>query len=91
MKASPAKPGDYFEFFAEMDLLCALSACPGGDLSVPLWGPESVGKDPLDTCNPLGVEVYQPTEEDLKGWTPPQLPQYDNMHGITLPQWNSKK
>lgn len=26
----PAKPGDYFEFFAEIDLLCALSTCPGG-------------------------------------------------------------
>ena len=41
MKACPAKPGDYLEFFAEMDLLCALSTCPGGDLSVPMWGPEA--------------------------------------------------
>ena len=38
MKASPAKKGDYFEFLAEIDLLCAISTCPGGDLSVPLWG-----------------------------------------------------
>ena len=31
MKASPVRPGDYMEFFAEIDLLGALSACPGGD------------------------------------------------------------
>ena len=30
MKASPVRPGDYLEFFAEIDLLGALSACPGG-------------------------------------------------------------
>lgn len=30
METSPAKPGEYFEFFAEVDVLCALSACPGG-------------------------------------------------------------
>ena len=33
MKASPVRPGDFIEFFAEIDLLCALSACPGGDCS----------------------------------------------------------
>ena len=33
MKASPVRPGDYIEFFAEIDLLAALSACPGGDCS----------------------------------------------------------
>ena len=32
MKASPVRPGDYLEFFAEVDLLGALSACPGGGL-----------------------------------------------------------
>jgi uncharacterized protein YcgI (DUF1989 family) len=31
MKASPVRPGDYIEFFAEIDLLAALSACPGED------------------------------------------------------------
>lgn len=30
MKASPVRPGDYLEFFAEIDLLGDLSACPGG-------------------------------------------------------------
>ena len=31
MKASPVRPGDYLELFAEVDLIGALSACPGGD------------------------------------------------------------
>lgn len=30
METSPAKAGEYFEFFAEVDVLCALSTCPGG-------------------------------------------------------------
>lgn len=30
METSPAKAGEYFEFFAEVAVLCALSACPGG-------------------------------------------------------------
>src|SRR3954453_1568637 len=55
MKASPARKGDFFEFFAEIDLLCAISTCPGGDLSVPLWGPDA--GDPLSVCRPLGIEV----------------------------------
>lgn len=35
MEASPARPKEYFEFFAEIDVLCALSACPGGKLRSP--------------------------------------------------------
>ena len=31
MKASPVRPGDFIEFFAEIDLIGALSARPGGD------------------------------------------------------------
>jgi uncharacterized protein len=57
MKACPAKQGDYLEFFAEIDLLCALSTCPGGDLSLPMWGPDA--QDPLTVCRPLGVEIYR--------------------------------
>jgi len=33
MKASPVRPGDALTLFAEIDLLGALSACPGGDCS----------------------------------------------------------
>ena len=38
METCPAKPGDYFEFFCEVDVTCAISACPGGDLSNWGWG-----------------------------------------------------
>lgn len=85
MKDCPAKKGDYFEFFAETDLLCALSTCPGGDLSVPLWGPDA--RDPLDVCRPLGVEVYRPAAALLEGWAPPQRAAYRNLHGIRRPEW----
>src|SRR5205814_799418 len=46
MKTSPARLGDHFELFCEIDLLMAVSTCPGGDLSVPIWGPES-GAEPV--------------------------------------------
>lgn len=84
MSASPARPGDYLEFFAEIDLLCALSACPGGDLSVDLWGPDAA--DPLATCKPLGVEVYDIDPVLLDGWEPPRTPGYRGMHGLRGPE-----
>ena len=71
MEPSPAIKGDFFEFFAEIDLLCAISTCPSGDLSEWGWGPE--GADPVANCRPLGVEVYELEGEMLKGWTPPEL------------------
>ncbi|WP_026820602.1 urea carboxylase-associated family protein [Arthrobacter castelli] len=85
MKTCPAKQGDYFEFFAETDLLCALSTCPGGDLSVPMWGPDA--RDPIDVCHPLGIEVYRPDEELLAGWQPSGRAEYANVHGLRAPQW----
>jgi uncharacterized protein len=85
MKACPAEKGDYFEFFAEIDLLCALSTCPGGDLSVPLWGPDA--GDPLEVCRPLGVEVYRPDPELLRGWSSPPRAAYRNLHGMQRPVW----
>lgn len=85
MKACPAQQGDYFELFAEVDLLCALSTCPGGDLSVPLWGPDA--RDPIEVCRPLGVEVYRPDPGLLAGWRPPARAAYQNLHGVRLPQW----
>src|SRR5437764_57119 len=70
MEPSPAKKGDFFEFFAEIDLLCAISTCPSGDLSKWGWGPE--GADPVANCHPLGVEVYEPASDLLEGWKPPE-------------------
>ncbi len=59
MKASPVRPGDYLEFVAEIDLLGALSACPGGDCS-------SEHSSDVAACYPLLVEVFKPGM-DLSG------------------------
>ena len=74
MKASPVRPGDYLEFFAEIDLLGALSACPGGDCS-------SEHSSDTAACHPLLVEVFAPAEGALDGWTPPPVNGYDRSHG----------
>lgn len=63
MKASPVRPGDFLEFFAEIDLLGALSACPGGDC-----GQEH--SSDTATCHPLLVEVFRPTRPP-EGWAAP--------------------
>ena len=73
MESSPATKDSFITFFAEQDLLCALSTCPGGDLSA--WGwhqaeedkakggtsealNEGEGKaDMKSTCRPIRVEV----------------------------------
>ena len=65
-RGSPGKAGDYLEFFAEIDLICGLSTCPGGDLSVSLWG-----EDPKEKCNPLTIEVFKLDDGLLKGWSSP--------------------
>lgn len=74
MKASPVRPGDYLEFFAEIDLLGALSACPGGDCS-------SEHSSDTAACYPLLVEVFQPREGALAGWESPAVNGYDRSHG----------
>jgi hypothetical protein len=84
MRASPVRTGEHLEFFAEIDLLGALSTCPGGDLSVPLWGPEA--RDPLEVCRPLGIEVYALDDNLLQGWKPPSVAAYGGAHGLRLPK-----
>ena len=74
MKASPVRPGDYIEFFAEVDLLGALSACPGGDCG-------STQSDDRAACYPLKVEIYEPEAGSLAGWQPPARSGYDGSHG----------
>ena len=54
MKASPVRPGDYLEIFAEIDLIGGLSACPGGDCG-------SQHSSDTAVCHPLLVEVFAPT------------------------------
>jgi hypothetical protein len=82
MKPCSAKKGDYLEFFAEIDLLCALSTCPGGDLSLPMWGQDT--RDRLEVCRPLGIEIYRLASQMLDGWTPPAVAAYKGQHGMTL-------
>lgn len=91
MKACPAREGDYIELFAEVDLLCALSCCPGGDLSVDLWGPDA--RDPLETCHPIGVEVFRLASSLLAGWESPGYAPYRGGHGMSAPavDWTAEK
>jgi uncharacterized protein YcgI (DUF1989 family) len=82
VKPCPARKGDYFEFFAEIDLLCAISTCPHGDMSVPIWGPKASG-DPIDICRPIGVEVHAVKPDLLAGWEFPPVSTYKGLHGMT--------
>jgi len=74
MKASPVRPGDYLEFFAEIDLLGALSACPGGDCA-------SEHTSDAAACHPLLVEVLAPQPGRLDAWQSPPRNGYDGSHG----------
>ena len=74
MKASPVRPGDHLEIFAEIDLLGALSACPGGDCS-------SEHSSDTAACYPMLVEVFAPAEGALTGWSSPAINGYDRSHG----------
>ncbi len=78
MKTCPARPGDFLEVLAEIDLLMAISLCPGGDLAVPLWGE---GSDAEPNCNPLRVQVFQLPSEALHGWAPAERAIYAGVHG----------
>jgi hypothetical protein len=73
MKASPVRVGDFIEFFAEIDLLGALSACPGGDCGA---GHSSDAA----ACHPLKIEVFRPAPESLAGWTSPSRNAYPRTH-----------
>ncbi|MDD9733376.1 DUF1989 domain-containing protein [Mameliella sp. AT18] len=74
MKASPVRPGDHLTFFAEIDLLGALSACPGGDCS-------SEHSSDAAACYPLKVEVLTPAAGALGDWQSPQVNGYNRTHG----------
>ena len=75
MKASPVRPGDFIEFFAEIDLLAALSTCPGGDCGA---GHSSDAAP----CYPLRVEIYRASEESLANWKSPSGSGYSRTHGV---------
>jgi len=73
MKASPVRPGDYLEFFAEIDLIGGLSACPGGDCS-------AQHSSDAATCHPLLVQVFRPQAPPI-GWQSPPVNGYERGHG----------
>jgi uncharacterized protein YcgI (DUF1989 family) len=75
MKASPVRPGDFIEFFAEVDLLGALSTCPGGNCG-------SSHSDDSTACYPLLVEIYKPDESRLADWQSPESNGYSRTHGL---------
>jgi len=62
------------EFFAEIDLLGALSACPGGDCS-------TVHSSDQAQCYPLLIETFAPEAGTLKTWASPPINAYDRSHG----------
>ena len=73
MKASPVRPGDHITFFAEIDLLGALSACPGGDCSAEHSSDSA-------RCHPLLVQVFEGTPPP--NWSQPPKNAYDRTHGL---------
>ncbi|KAI9705688.1 MAG: hypothetical protein M1820_005098 [Bogoriella megaspora] len=96
MEPSPAQPGDFFELFAEMDLLVAVSACPGGDLSKWGWGEGEEDRERNgmeECCRELGIEVFEieskevlkGREEVAEGWT-----RYKGLHGMRIPSGENK-
>ena len=74
MKASPVRPGDYIEFFAELPLLGALSACPGGDCG-------STHSSDTAACHPLRVDIFAPSP-DAEPWPVPAPAAYNRSHGL---------
>ena len=75
MKASPVRPGDYIEFFAEIDLTGNLSACPGGDCG-------QSHSDDRAQCYPLSVKIFDADPDSLEGWSPPAPNTYAGSHGL---------
>ena len=74
MKASPVRPGDHLELFAEIDLLGAMSACPGGDCG-------SEHSSDTAPCHPLLVQVLAPATATVDSWQSPVPNGYDRTHG----------
>ena len=71
MKASPVRPGDTLTFLAEIDLLGAISACPGGDCS-------SEPSSDTAACYPLAIDILSGT---IENWKKPPVNSYDRSHG----------
>ena len=75
MKASPVRPGDYLEFFAETDLLGVLSSCPGGDCG-------SEHSSNSAKCYPLKVSIWSVDQKYLENIKISKTSSYNQNHGI---------
>ena len=75
MKSSPVRPGDYLEFFAETDLLGALSTCPGGDCG-------SEHSSDIAKCFPLKVSIWDVDKKFLQGIKISETSSYNRNHGL---------
>lgn len=84
ISGSPGRDGDHFEFFAEIDLLCAMSACPAGDVSGPPWGLRD--DDIAGRRGALTIEVSDVDPQRLQRWQRPEPMNYAGRHGIRLPE-----
>jgi len=78
MKASPVQPDDFLEFFVEIDLIGALSACPGGDCG-------SSHSSGAARCHPLKVKLYRPPAGALRDWRSPPVSAYSAPYPLTGP------
>lgn len=75
MKASPVRPGDYIEFMAEIDLLGALSSCPGGNCG-------SSHSDDQTPCYPLDIDILKPADHILGEFSVEPVNAYGRGHGL---------
>ncbi len=75
MKASPVRPGDYLEFFAETDLLGILSACPGGDCS-------STHSSDEAKCYPLKISIWNTDSNLISKLKQSKISTYSRNHGL---------
>ena len=73
------KKRDYIEFYAEIDLLVAVSVCPSGDGA---RAPEEASKILL---NPIGIEIYD------SGITPKEFPAWTDWRPTWQGKWMQSK
>ena len=59
-----------------------------GDLSIPMWGPDAA--DPLPTCKPIGIEVYDVPKQLLGAGTRQRLRDYTGFFGLKQPVWGEE-
>ena len=73
MKASPVRPGDYIEFYAETNLIAGLSACPGGDCS-------TEHSSNRTNCHPLLIEIFSSDDPKLHDYPLSSPSTYSGKH-----------